>query len=81
MLLDLRIAAHSLKFRPRGDSSIFVVDPETSKCLYYEAAPGLPVKTRASIPREVLEKHSELEIRNDLIDCGIDVCAFEVNIT
>jgi translation initiation factor eIF-2B subunit epsilon len=30
------------------------------------------------IPREVLESHPEIEIRNDLIDCSIDVCSVEV---
>ena len=56
-----------------------MLDPETSECVYYESVPGLPVKTHASIPREVFEKRVELEIRNDLIDCGIDICAFEVH--
>ncbi|KLO12608.1 nucleotide-diphospho-sugar transferase [Schizopora paradoxa] len=78
MTMLLKESGPEHRTRPRGDSSIFVVDPVTSECVYYDSVPGLPVKTHASIPRTVFEKHFELEIRNDLIDCGIDVCAFEV---
>ncbi|KAJ7285945.1 nucleotide-diphospho-sugar transferase [Mycena rebaudengoi] len=46
--------------RAQGDSSVFVLDAETSECLHYEHA------------------HPEIDIRNDLIDCSIDVCSVEV---
>ncbi|KAG1891245.1 nucleotide-diphospho-sugar transferase [Suillus subluteus] len=62
----------------RGDSAVFVIDPETSKCLHYEAVTGYPPKKYASIPREILNEHPEVEIRNDLIDCSIDICSVEV---
>ncbi|KAG2041714.1 nucleotide-diphospho-sugar transferase [Suillus americanus] len=64
--------------RSRGDSAVFVIDPETSKCLHYEAVTGYPPKKYASIPREILNEHPEVEIRNDLIDCSIDICSVEV---
>ncbi|KAF5315880.1 hypothetical protein D9611_004610 [Ephemerocybe angulata] len=64
--------------RSRGDSPIFVVDSETSECLHYEPSFAFPKKQHANIPREVLAEHKEVEIRYDLIDCGIDVCSFEV---
>ncbi|KIM62417.1 hypothetical protein SCLCIDRAFT_119402 [Scleroderma citrinum Foug A] len=64
--------------RSRGESAVFVVDPKTSECLYYEAVTGYPPKKYASVPREVLKEHPEVEIRNDLIDCAIDVCSVEV---
>ena len=31
-----------------------------------------------ALPLEVFDKHSELEFRNDLIDCQIDICSIEV---
>lgn len=65
--------------RSRGESAVFVVDPKTSECLYYEAVTGYPPKKYASVPREVLKEHPEVEIRNDLIDCAIDVCSVEVS--
>ena len=57
---------------------MFVVDPKTSECLYYEAVTGYPPKQYASIPREILKEHPEVDIRNDFIDCAIDVCSVEV---
>ncbi|KAG6850579.1 hypothetical protein H0H93_011247 [Arthromyces matolae] len=64
--------------KARGDSSIFVLDPETSECLYYEPVTAYPPTRLAHVPREIFAAHPELEIRNDLIDCSIDVCSVEV---
>ncbi|KAG6890454.1 hypothetical protein C0992_001501 [Termitomyces sp. T32_za158] len=64
--------------KARGDSSIFVLDPQTSECLYYEPVTAYPPTTLAHVPREIFAAHPELEIRNDLIDCSIDVCSVEV---
>jgi translation initiation factor eIF-2B subunit epsilon len=55
-----------------------VLDAETHECLHYEAAAGHPPRATARIPLEILKEHPEVEIRNDLIDCGIDVCSVEV---
>ncbi|KAF8136711.1 nucleotide-diphospho-sugar transferase [Boletus edulis] len=64
--------------RSRGDSAVFVLDPKTSECLHYEPVTGYPPKKYASIPREILAEHPEVDIRNDLIDCSIDVCSVDV---
>ncbi|OAX43545.1 nucleotide-diphospho-sugar transferase [Rhizopogon vinicolor AM-OR11-026] len=64
--------------RSKGDSAVFVLDPETSQCLHYEAVTGYPPKKYARIPREILNEHPEVDIRNDLIDCSIDICSVEV---
>ncbi|KAH8833842.1 nucleotide-diphospho-sugar transferase [Flagelloscypha sp. PMI_526] len=64
--------------RTRGESSVYVIDSDTSECLHYEPVRGHPATTTIEIPRELLTKASELEIRNDLIDCSIDVCSVEV---
>ncbi|KAJ6496585.1 nucleotide-diphospho-sugar transferase [Mycena vitilis] len=69
-------AAH--RTRPQGDSAVFVLDAETSECLHYEPVSVSPRTTMARIPRELLADHPEIEIRNDLIDCSIDVCSVEV---
>jgi translation initiation factor eIF-2B subunit epsilon len=57
---------------------VFVLDAETSECVHYEPVMGYPPTTVTQIPREILVEHPEVEIRNDLIDCSIDVCAVEV---
>lgn len=64
--------------RSQGESAVYVVDPETSECLYYESILGHPRKKKVGIPREVLASRKEVEIRYDLIDCSIDVCSVEV---
>ncbi|KAI0665130.1 nucleotide-diphospho-sugar transferase [Cubamyces menziesii] len=69
-------AAH--RTRSRGESGVFVLDPNTSECLHYEPVIGYPPTPLVKIPREVLAEHPEVEIRNDLIDCHIDVCSVEV---
>ncbi|KAJ6547467.1 translation initiation factor eif-2b [Mycena capillaripes] len=69
-------AAH--RTRAQGDTAVFVLDAETSECLHYEPVSAYPRTTMTKIPREVLENHPEIEIRNDLIDCSIDVCSVEV---
>ena len=57
---------------------MFVLDPKTSECLHYEHIQGFPRTTTITIPREILTAHPEVDIRNDLIDCYIDVCSVEV---
>lgn len=65
--------------RSKGDSAVFVLDQDTSECLHYEPVTGYPPKRIAKIPRGILESHTNIEIRNDLIDCSIDVCALEAS--
>lgn len=67
------------KSRSKGDSAVFVLDQDTSECLHYESVTGYPPKSIAKIPRGVLEGHPNIEIRSDLIDCSIDVCALEAS--
>ncbi|KZT60474.1 nucleotide-diphospho-sugar transferase [Calocera cornea HHB12733] len=64
--------------RPVGDASVFVLDPTTSECVHYESILAEPAKRSIMLPREVMEKHHEVEVRNDLIDCSIDVCSVDV---
>ncbi|KAI0318651.1 nucleotide-diphospho-sugar transferase [Amylostereum chailletii] len=64
--------------KSRGDSAVYVIDSDTAECLHYEPVTGYPPKSIARIPREILESHSNVEIRYDLIDCSIDVCSVEV---
>lgn len=55
-----------------------MLDADTSECLHYEPMAGYPPKNIARIPREILDEHQNIEIRNDFIDCSIDVCSVEV---
>lgn len=57
---------------------MFVLDADTAECLHYEAVAGVPAKKSVRIPREALAAHRSVDVRNDLIDCGIDICSVEV---
>ncbi|KAJ7452519.1 nucleotide-diphospho-sugar transferase [Mycena galericulata] len=78
MTMVVKESGATHRTRPYGDSSVFVLDAETSECLHYEPVSAFPPTTMTRIPRELLETHPEIEIRNDLIDCSIDVCSVEV---
>lgn len=75
----LTLAMFHACIRAQGESSIFVLDSETSECLHYEHVQSYPKKNGIKIPREILAEHSDIDIRNDLIDCSIDVCSVEVS--
>ncbi|PVG02792.1 nucleotide-diphospho-sugar transferase [Serendipita vermifera] len=63
--------------RPKGENAIFTLDADTKECLHYEGVPAVPKLSNATIPKALLKGH-ELEVRYDLIDCGIDVCSADV---
>lgn len=58
---------------------MFLLDQDTSECLHYEPITGYPPRNIAKIPRGILEGHPNVDIRYDLIDCSIDVCAVEAS--
>lgn len=78
MTMVVKESGTTHRTRPKGDSAVFVLDQDTSECLHYEPVTGYPPKTIARIPRDILESHPNIEIRNDLLDCSIDICALEV---
>ncbi|KAI0306525.1 nucleotide-diphospho-sugar transferase [Multifurca ochricompacta] len=78
MTMVVKQSGTTHRTRPKGDSAVFVLDRDTSECLHYEPASGYPPKTLAKIPRDIFDGHPNIEIRNDLLDCSIDICALEV---
>lgn len=77
MTMVLREAGNDHRSKSHSTRPVFVVDPEKQRCLHYEQLqPGQ--HARVGIDGDILTDHSELEIRADLIDCGIDICSQEV---
>lgn len=68
---DHRTKAH-------GIAPHFLVDPTTNRCLHYEETHPLQSDHYLSLDPTLLEDHSALEMRSDLIDCGIDICTPDV---
>jgi translation initiation factor eIF-2B subunit epsilon len=73
MTMVLREAGAKHRTKARAASPIFVVDPTKDRCLHFEQMPNKDQTHYLSIDPELLE-NPELEIRSDLIDCGIDIC-------
>ena len=77
MTMLLREAGESHRTKSKHMRPCFVIDPEVERCVHYEQV--WPRRsTRLDIAEEVLKDHVEIEIREDLIDCGIDICTPEV---
>ena len=77
MTMVLREAGDVHRTKAQNVRPVFVVDPLTGRCVHYEQL--RPRETpRLDIGAEVLKDHLEIEVREDLIDCGIDICTPEV---
>ncbi|KAB5542656.1 translation initiation factor eif-2b epsilon subunit-like protein [Coniochaeta sp. 2T2.1] len=64
---DHRTKAH-------GITPHFFVDPTTSRCLHYEETHPLQSDHYLTLDPALLDENGALEVRSDLIDCGIDIC-------
>lgn len=62
--------------RSQVDPAVFVLDKSSYRCHYYQGIPGARGKKSAvHIDPELLDDiGDELVVRNDLIDCHVDIC-------
>lgn len=64
--------------RPYADDpALVVLEPATHKCLAFDSAKDDRLrrfKKHIQVDLELLEDSNEFDIRNDLIDCRIDIC-------
>ncbi|CAG8532351.1 1214_t:CDS:10 [Funneliformis caledonium] len=75
MTMVVKEASPFHRSRALGESSIFVLDGKSQECVHYESVELYPRKRRMVMDMQVFEKHSDVQIRNDLIDCQIDICS------
>ncbi|KAF7724274.1 hypothetical protein EC973_001175 [Apophysomyces ossiformis] len=78
MTLVLKEASRSHAARAKDMNGVFVLDPNTNKCLFYESTESLPMKKRIEMSSQVFENHAQIELRNDLVDPRLDICSVEV---
>ncbi|EDU41264.1 Translation initiation factor eIF-2B protein [Pyrenophora tritici-repentis] len=78
MTMVLREAGANHRTKAQGTSPVFVIDPQKDRCLHFEQMPNRDQTHYLSIDPELLSTHQELEVRQDLIDCGIDICTPDV---
>ncbi|KAG7831387.1 hypothetical protein KL920_000907 [Ogataea angusta] len=75
----LKQASELHRARSHIEPACFILEKGTDKCLYYQDIP--PVngqKTSVNIDPEILQDVAEFDIRNDLIDCHVDICTPQV---
>ncbi|QLG73953.1 hypothetical protein HG535_0F04650 [Zygotorulaspora mrakii] len=59
------------------EPAAFILDQSNNRCLYYQDIPSSSskAKTEVEIDSDLLEDVDDFVIRNDLIDCRIDICS------
>ncbi|KAF9585534.1 hypothetical protein BGW38_001935 [Lunasporangiospora selenospora] len=81
MTMVLKKASYQHRSRAVGDGSLIVLDQATKECLHYQPIKAFKTTRqdrRMTMDMEIFDKHPEVQIRNDLIDCQIDICSVEV---
>ena len=76
MTMLLREASVSHRTKAHDISPIFVIDSAKERCLHYEQLQHHGEKKYAELEPEILSQ--DLDVRGDLIDCGIDICTPDV---
>ncbi|EPQ28062.1 uncharacterized protein PFL1_04389 [Pseudozyma flocculosa PF-1] len=82
-------AGRHSRTRPPGDLSLFFLEPTTSQLLHYAPVRAVPRLRSTTLPLELFDSDApattsggsngaEVDVRNDLVDCGIDVCSVDV---
>jgi translation initiation factor eIF-2B subunit epsilon len=75
MTMVLREAGQTHRTKSQGVKPVFVIDPMKARCLHYEQIlPNHSGGRFINLDPDLLKEHAELDIRTDLIDCGIDIC-------
>lgn len=79
MTMVLREAGLDHRAKSKGRKPVFVIVPDSDRCVHYEELGYRQKDDRyVRLDPELLSTHSQLEVREDLIDCYIDICTPEV---
>lgn len=79
MTMLLREAGTGHRTKSRSSRPVFIIDPVADRCLHYEEMGDRNGTQRyLSVDPALLTSHGEIEVREDLIDCHIDICTLDV---
>ena len=79
MTMVLREAGVGHRTKSKGSRPVFVIDPSAERCLYYEEMGSRRGRSRhITLDPELLTSNAEVDVRDDLIDCHIDICTLDV---
>jgi translation initiation factor eIF-2B subunit epsilon len=78
MTMVLREAGSEHRTKAHVTSPVFIIDPTTHRCLHYEEMRPKQKNSYLNLDPDIPKDHFEIDIRQDLIDCNIDICTPEV---
>ena len=79
MTMVLREAGVEHRTKNKGRRPVFIIDPAAERCLHYEEMNHNQKDGRyINLDPELLTTHDEIEVREDLIDCYVDICTQDV---
>ncbi|KAL8938552.1 MAG: hypothetical protein Q9216_003838 [Gyalolechia sp. 2 TL-2023] len=79
MTMILREAGIHHRTKATNHKPVFIADPTVDRCLHYEEIHASGNSGRyVSLDPDLLSAHAEIEVREDLIDCQIDICTPDV---
>ena len=79
MTMILREAGMKHKTHSRSSHPVFVIDAATERCLHYEdVSQRRGASNHITLDPEIVASSDEFEVREDLIDCRIDICSQDV---
>ncbi|BDD55603.1 hypothetical protein MPDQ_006913 [Monascus purpureus] len=79
MTMILREAGRDHRTKSSSYTPVFVIDPTKDRCLHYEEIDNhTETSHHLTIDTDIITSHAELDIRQDLIDCSIDICTPDV---
>lgn len=79
MTMVLREAGEEHRTKSQSSRPTFVIDPVSERCVHYEETKASRRGVRhITLDPDLLASSSEMQVREDLIDCRIDICTQDV---
>ena len=78
MTMVLREADREHRTKSTRRRPVFVIDPDADRCVHYEELGHQKNDRYVRLDPDMLKTHTQLEAREDLIDCYIDICTPDV---
>ena len=79
MTMILREAGMPVAARAKHRRPVFVIDHRADRCIHYEEVGGRNSHgKRLLLDADFFSAHGEIDIREDLLDCRIDICTTDV---
>ena len=79
MTMILRESGAEHRFNSKNSRPVFAIDPRAERCLYYDEIRRRKNGIRQfTLDPELFKESLEINVRDDLVDCHIDICTQDV---